>query len=372
MIYENVENQIRKLFTFQQFPFWVIDSPRGVGKSYAVQDFLLERFFKYGYFFAIIRESEGELKECLSNGFWDIDLIQKKYSNHDFRVVGKFLFIDGIIAGTAVALTTYAKYRQNGSRLGCKENFSKEREEELFSELEEVEKVVNRKREQLKFCFFDEFEPLEPLLKADQRIKAFKHILENLFRMRTDGVRVIMCANVENSFSPMLNMLGYKETCDVPESGFFKSYTTKRKKPLAVRLRVLPDEEWKKSRENSLVGLLSEDSEDEIFYTGAATKGVNYKKTQKYKNKRSIFNLKIDSNTFTVWNVGNENILQITKLRNGTKNRSYAADARNTSNDIQILPKILRKALEEKFRKNLIEYENSMIFENVKSIMPRK
>lgn len=308
----------------------------------------------------------------LSNGFWDIGLISGgEYANHIYSIKGKFLYVDGIIVGTAVALTTYAKYRQSGSKLGIREKFDDNKEKELKNELDEIEKEIDRRREQLKYCFFDEFEPLEPLLKAEQRKKAFKHILENLFRMRTEGVHIILAANIVNAYSPILEMLEFPETSAIPEYGFFKSYTARTKKPLAVRYRPKPNKYWVELRGKSIVGMMSEREPDAIMTTGAATEGVNYKPLAKHGVRTTAFNLMIDNTLLTVWGTQDGSVIQITRRGNNMRS-TYAFDSRNTNANVRLIPLTLRNLIFDRFKLNQIEYESGKEFELIKGIMPNK
>jgi hypothetical protein len=87
-----------KLFNF-------IVGNRGGGKSYNAKQWVINAFLKDGSQFIYLRRYKTEL-EHIGNYFADV---APAYPDHEFSVKGKYFYIDGAIAGYAVALSTSQK-----------------------------------------------------------------------------------------------------------------------------------------------------------------------------------------------------------------------------------------------------------------------
>lgn len=362
MIYQ-AEKKIKKLRSYTQFPFKIADSARGVGKSYSFQDILID-VIQANEFFTLIRESQVEINEMLSNGFWDLQLLENRHlEKWKIETRGNFLIVNDRIVGTAVALTTYANYRQSGSVLG-----KKIREDEKEN-LEESENFIINNRARMKTCFFDEFEPLIPKLSDEQRGNAFLHVLENLFRMNRKGVSIYMAGNIEKANSALLNLLNFPEEKE-PIFDFVKSYSLLRHKPLAVKIKLKPTEEWAKARQDSVVGLCIEGKDGDIFNTGAACINTSYKKIMPRK-RHILFNLNNDKMPLTIWKTI-DNKIQITPRTTNQIFNTYVFKNKEVTATAALIPKLYKEFLIKNFKENNIEFASAAIFENFKNNIPMR
>lgn len=82
---------------------------RGIGKSFAMKEFPIKRFIKYGEQFIYVRRYKGELTK-LKNYFNDIMF---KFPEHEFSVKGRNLYIDGKQCGWAIPLSTWQSEKSN-------------------------------------------------------------------------------------------------------------------------------------------------------------------------------------------------------------------------------------------------------------------
>lgn len=87
-------------------------SVRGNGKTYFWKGFCLDRFIKNGETFVWVRRYADELDEAVSNdGFLKDIRSDARYKGHELKSDGKFVYVDGNVAGEFVALTRSQKYK---------------------------------------------------------------------------------------------------------------------------------------------------------------------------------------------------------------------------------------------------------------------
>lgn len=80
---------------------------RGGGKSYGVKKHLIKRFINKQEEFVYLRRYKTEFKDDGDNSLETFfDDVQQDFPGHDFLVKGKKLYIDGHVAGYAMALST--------------------------------------------------------------------------------------------------------------------------------------------------------------------------------------------------------------------------------------------------------------------------
>jgi hypothetical protein len=82
---------------------------RGIGKSFAMKEFPIKRFLKYGEQFIYVRRYKPELKK-VTNYFNDI---MQKFPEHQFKVKGRELYCDGKLMGWAIPLSTWQSEKSN-------------------------------------------------------------------------------------------------------------------------------------------------------------------------------------------------------------------------------------------------------------------
>ena len=89
--------------------FNFIIGARGCGKSYGAKKMLIKKFIKTGQQFIYLRRFKTELQKVST---W-FDDVQAEFPDHEFKVKGKTFYIDGKLAGWAIALSTSQIEKQN-------------------------------------------------------------------------------------------------------------------------------------------------------------------------------------------------------------------------------------------------------------------
>lgn len=92
----------QKLLSYNRILNFVIGA-RGVGKSYAWKKHPINRFLKHGKQMIYVRRYKSELKK-IKNYFSDISA---EFPDHEFKVKGKELLIDGKTFGWAIPLSSW-------------------------------------------------------------------------------------------------------------------------------------------------------------------------------------------------------------------------------------------------------------------------
>lgn len=97
-----------KMLSYNRILNFVIGA-RGIGKSYSMKVHPIKRFLKYGEQFIYVRRYKGELKK-ITNYFNDV---MKEFPEHDFKVKGRELYIDGKLFGWAIPLSAWQSEKSN-------------------------------------------------------------------------------------------------------------------------------------------------------------------------------------------------------------------------------------------------------------------
>lgn len=95
--------------------FNFIIGARGCGKSYGAKKMLIKKFIKTGQQFIYLRRFKTELQKVNT---W-FDDIASEFPDHEFKVKGKTFYIDGQLAGWAIALST-SQIEKSNSYKGVK------------------------------------------------------------------------------------------------------------------------------------------------------------------------------------------------------------------------------------------------------------
>jgi hypothetical protein len=82
---------------------------RGIGKSYGWKKYPIQRFLKHGEQMIYLRRYKGELKK-ITNYFNDI---ASEFPDHEFKVKGRQMFIDGKLFGWAIPLSAWQSEKSN-------------------------------------------------------------------------------------------------------------------------------------------------------------------------------------------------------------------------------------------------------------------
>lgn len=97
-----------KMLSYNRILNFIIGA-RGIGKSYALKEYPIRRFIKYGEQMIYVRRFKPELRR-LPNYFDDI---KQEFPNHEFSVKGRQLFVDKKLMGWAIPLSTWQSEKSN-------------------------------------------------------------------------------------------------------------------------------------------------------------------------------------------------------------------------------------------------------------------
>lgn len=360
---------------YNQFQTKIFTSVRGGGKTFRIQKRLLNRYFKRGKFFAVLRESQIEVDNMMTAGFWDNNLIsQPPYNKHEYTTKGNKIIVNNIVVGIAIALTTYGNFRGTALNLGG-EAVKKKDEKRLLEQVDEAEKFVKNNIKNLTTIFFDEFEPITPKLSTEKRYQAYLHICETLFRFR-DNVEAWLCGNIENSYNVFLQKFNFPDLYNL-SYGIKKTYTKPDRRgkiqPLAVWVHMQANKEWENLREASYIGKIERGRDAGMFTTGNAYKGNQFKKIPNKPLKRSAsFNITDGENTLTVWTTENPTISYITERTRGNSYITYCFDIKLAVVGVRLIRKQLAENLIRAFERDELQFDSSKSFSIFLNLLPSR
>jgi len=98
----------QQMLSYNRIISFVIAS-RGIGKTYAMKKYIINRFLKTGAQFIYLRMYKTELKK-IAQLFNDVS---QEFPDHKFEVKGKEFYIDGQVAGFAVPLSAWQSFKGN-------------------------------------------------------------------------------------------------------------------------------------------------------------------------------------------------------------------------------------------------------------------
>lgn len=99
---------INRLLSFNRILNFCIGA-RGIGKTYGAKKYVVNRFIKHGKQFIYLRRYKTELRK-VKNFFNDI---RQEFPDHEFKVKGWELYIDGKLAGYAMPLSAWQSEKSN-------------------------------------------------------------------------------------------------------------------------------------------------------------------------------------------------------------------------------------------------------------------
>lgn len=373
MEHKAFETTAKKTFDYNQFPIKILTGVRGSGKTYPVHEYLLNNYLKKGEFFVCLRESQEEVDNMLSGSFWDSYLLSNEKYNNDFRTIGNKIIIDDVIVGYCIALTTYGKFRGAVSPVGL--NYRKtKREKELEKQLEETEDFIKNNEEKTTSAFFDEFIPITPQLTDEKRFNGFMHFLETVFRFRKK-TNVFLCGNLVKPYDIFLKEFNFKQPLNI-EYGIKKSYTLPidgyNPEPLAVWNHLKPNEEWKKLRNNSIVGKISRGKQNDMFLTGNAYKMRDIPFMPIKPLPRAVcYHISDGEKDITYWR-NNKGGFYLTERSRSITNTTYVFDIKRITSNQRLIPKVMYDALIANFENGNIQFDNVNTYEFFTSLLSSK
>lgn len=97
-----------KMLSYNRILNFIIGA-RGIGKSYGMKEYPIKRFLKYGEQLIYVRRYKSELRK-IGNYFNDI---AQAFPDHEFKVKGRQLFIDGKLFAWAIPLSMWQSEKSN-------------------------------------------------------------------------------------------------------------------------------------------------------------------------------------------------------------------------------------------------------------------
>lgn len=105
---ENIFYDPSEMFSYNRMLNMVVGA-RGIGKTFAIKEYVINRFKKRGALFVYVRRYKTDLKK-LSTFFKDI---QVKFPDDKFEVKGRSLFMNGKLCGYAIPLSSWQSEKSN-------------------------------------------------------------------------------------------------------------------------------------------------------------------------------------------------------------------------------------------------------------------
>lgn len=223
---KNLDNEwydLNHILGYSDCFFYILLGARCAGKSYAVMDWCLKRFKKHGEQFYWLRINEASIQKMKQNNakaFVDPDL-QRKY-DLELSCKGDVIFDHGQPMCTCLALSTAANSK--GQAL-----FDKDYTGNYNVVLDEFQLEKSQKR-----CFD---------LCYNLVVQ-----LENIVRMRKDGIKIFMIGNSTEECSDILSMMNF-----IPEHWGIFHLKNKR----CVIENIQPTQRYLKNRKGSVGDILA-------------------------------------------------------------------------------------------------------------------
>ena len=172
----------------KQGQYYVILGERSNGKSYAMNKYMIDRFFQYGEEFAYVKRYEEDIKRKYMNEVFTPlqDYIRETYEHEIKFYQGKFL---------VYPMDTEGKLSQ------CRTIGT------AFS-LANVNRTKGTSYPNITTILFEEFMSIDCSYLPDE-LNLFLNLVSTIVRYRTN-VKVFMLANTISKFSPYLSALGLK------------------------------------------------------------------------------------------------------------------------------------------------------------------
>lgn len=129
-----------KMLSYNRILNFVIGA-RGIGKSFAMKKYPINRFIKYGEQFIYLRRYKQELKK-FKNYFDDI---KEKFPGHTFKIKGWEMYCDGNLMGWALPLSIWQSEKSNAYPNVCRiiyDEFIREKDNSGYIP-NEVEALLN-------------------------------------------------------------------------------------------------------------------------------------------------------------------------------------------------------------------------------------
>lgn len=250
---------IQKILTYNAF-INILVGERGVGKTFSTSEFVTRQFIKKGYEFAYIRRYKSELSKSTKK-FFDALKVENKFPKNSLEVKGNNFYIDGIISGYSIALSTAQSIKSV--------NFSK-----------------------VKYIIFDEFileNGSSHYIKNE--VELFLGLIETIARMR--DVRVFMLGNAVTPYNPYFMFFNLT----LPYNNDIKLF-----KDGLILVQYMKNEEYRNIKKQSKFGKLVSGTEYEEYAINNSFRLENQNFiAHKSGNSKFSFAIKYKNNIIGIW-----------------------------------------------------------------------
>lgn len=238
---------------------------RGIGKTFSQKRRVTKRFIEHGEMFVLVRRYKVELKKV--NTFFND--IKEFFPDHEFKVQGNQFYIDGKLAGYAIALSTF----QN----------------EKSASYPEVKTIL-----------FDEFirEEGTTVGYLKNEVNSFLNLMDTIIRTRDDA-RVICMSNAVTIVNPYF--LYFQLYPDVSKR--FNRYED-------IVIEIPESKDFAEERKKTRFGKLIADTEyAEMSLNNKFTQDIETFIMKRPKNSRFKFRIVYKGKNIGVWYSPDEELL---------------------------------------------------------------
>ena len=234
---------------------------RGIGKTYGAITAVVKDFLKHGNQFVYVRRTQAELDKCFKS-FFAQHIFKNEFQDHELEAKGGKFYVDGEIAGYAIALSTSRILKSTGFPF-------------------------------VRTIIFDEFTltlGTQHYLRSE--VETFLELVETIFRMRDNG-RVWFLGNSTTIYNPYFNYWNIS----TPYEGEFRLY-----KDGLILVNYVTNQAFVEAKSKTRFGRLITGTK----YGDYAISNKFLQDSESFIHKRPptakfFFNLHIDGNIFGVW-----------------------------------------------------------------------
>lgn len=234
---------------------------RGCGKTFGAITAVVKDFLKNGNQFVYVRRYKSELKTCVPS-FFSQHIVHNIFPDHDLEVKGNKFYVDGELAGYAIALSTSKTLKSTGFPL-------------------------------VRTIIFDEFTVESSVLHYLSRdVEDLLDLVETIGRMR-DNIRVWFLGNSTSIYNPYFNYF----SLTLPYNGEFRTF-----KDGLILVGYIESKEYAEEKKKTRFGRVVQDTR----WGEYAIDNKFLRDSPSFIHKRPpeaefFFNLHVAGNTFGIW-----------------------------------------------------------------------
>ena len=308
-------NSFNALFSF-------LLASRGCGKTFGAITAVVKDFLKNGNQFVYVRRYKTELKECVPN-FFSQHIAKNIFPDHDLEVRGNKFYIDGELAGYAIALSTSKILKSTGFPL-------------------------------VRTIIFDEFTIESSIYHyLSREVEDLLDLVETIGRMR-DNIRVWFLGNSTSVYNPYFNYWDLT----LPYSGEFRTF-----KDGLILVGYLESKAYAEEKKKTRLGRVVEGTK----WGDYAIDNKFLRDSDSFIHKRPsyakfFFNLNIDNNKFGVW-FDDEAFWYVSNDFDPSSHANFAVNRNDHSETTLLMSRVdpIIKNLIERFRDGHLVFENAQI-----------